>query len=299
MPTRPSRRPRPAECPVGVRGRGRGAVAGVAAVAVVVVVVVACACWCGRACRRRRVADEHGGADGGDQHAARDAEPAEHDLAGEAGGSGEQQAKDQHAAGVRQRHGRADDERVARSALSAGEVGRHHGLAVPGQRGVAGAEQRAPGRTASRPTSGVRRAPTSRSSARSAPATQRLTGVSAVGRVAARQRRPRRPARPAAGPRADRAASRAGRSGTCAARRSPNAPGSAGPPGGHRARSRSARAIRSGRPDSRWRRPPWTVGQIGAGAQDAGEPGRVQPGRCLARYSKPVGRTVHSRAMRR
>lgn len=43
---------------------------------------------------------EHGGADGGDKDAARDAKPAEHELAGEAGSGGEQQAEDEHPAGV-------------------------------------------------------------------------------------------------------------------------------------------------------------------------------------------------------
>jgi hypothetical protein len=41
---------------------------------------------------------------------------------------------------VRERHCRADDQSIPRPPLPTGDVGRHHGLAVPGKRGVPGAE---------------------------------------------------------------------------------------------------------------------------------------------------------------
>jgi hypothetical protein len=84
---------------------------------------------------------EHGDTEGGDEDAARDAEPAQDHLAGEAGGRGEQQAEDQDTAGVGEGHDRADDKGVTRAAVPAGEVGRHYGLAVSWERGVPGAER--------------------------------------------------------------------------------------------------------------------------------------------------------------
>ncbi|HYK70546.1 MAG TPA: hypothetical protein VEV45_21560, partial [Streptosporangiaceae bacterium] len=51
-------------------------------------------------------ADEHGGAYGGDEDSAGHPQPREHDLAREARRGSEQQAEDEHAAGVGERDGR-------------------------------------------------------------------------------------------------------------------------------------------------------------------------------------------------
>jgi hypothetical protein len=110
----------------------------------VVMMIVAMLMIVGVVMGRRPAAEggqEHGDPESGDEHATRDAEPAQNHLAGETGGRGEQQAEDQDPAGVGEGHDRADDKGVTRAPVPAGEVGRHYGLAVSWERGVPGAER--------------------------------------------------------------------------------------------------------------------------------------------------------------
>jgi hypothetical protein len=85
-------------------------------------------------------AGEHGDTHGRDEDSAGDAQPRAHDVAGDAGGRGQQEAEGEHAAGVSERHDRADGKRVARPAAAAGNIRRHYRLAMPGQCGVCRAE---------------------------------------------------------------------------------------------------------------------------------------------------------------
>ena len=109
-------------------------------VIVIVMVIVIVAVMMPRRTAANRC-DEHRGPDRGDENAARDTEPAQHDFARQPGRRGEQQAEDEDPARVGERHGRADDDCIARTTVPAGEVSRHHGLAVPGKRRVAGTER--------------------------------------------------------------------------------------------------------------------------------------------------------------
>src|SRR5262249_52209048 len=72
--------------------------------------------------------------------AADQSEPAEDPLPGESRTRRQEDSESQHAAGVRERHGPGDHERVPRPAALAWGVGRESGLTVSGWRGVAGGE---------------------------------------------------------------------------------------------------------------------------------------------------------------
>ncbi len=86
-----------------------------------------------------RVAQQ-AGPDNGDQGAAENAQPAEQYVAGQRGERGQAETDDEDSGGVGGRDGRADGDGVAGTAPAAREVGGHHGLAVPGQQGVPGAQ---------------------------------------------------------------------------------------------------------------------------------------------------------------
>ena len=127
-------------------------------------------------------------------------------------------AEREHPGRVRDRDGGAEDQRVARLPAGAGEVGRHHRLAVAGREGVDHAEHE---REAERRRSRPRRSASRRS--RSARRSRRRSWPSRRPRPARTRRAPGWPARRDRPIRAPRPSSRSGRRAASAGDRSDSA----------------------------------------------------------------------------